>query len=64
LSFAKFNEIYTSDLTRAVQTTNEILSYHEGVGVDYTHRLREKAAGILEGKTLQEYKQTAIVKYC
>jgi broad specificity phosphatase PhoE len=62
LSFAKFSEIISSDLGRATETTKEILAYHdENTPVENDSRVREKAAGVLEGKTMFEYKTTAIV---
>ena len=61
MSKIKFSEILTSDLTRAIQTTKEICLYHESSPITYLENLRDKSSGVLETKTLSEYKQAAVV---
>lgn len=63
LSEVKFKEIYCSDLEKAKETLNEIVKYknHDKTPITYDTIYRDKSAGILEGKSLQEYKQTAMV---
>jgi broad specificity phosphatase PhoE len=56
----KFTEIISSELDRAILTSKEIMKYHE-TEVRYDSRLREKSAGVFEGKTLKEYKGVAFV---
>ncbi|MBI5797426.1 histidine phosphatase family protein [Candidatus Woesearchaeota archaeon] len=41
---------YSSDLTRAIETAEEILKYHH-IPLEKTKELREKHAGIFEGKS-------------
>jgi len=46
----KIDQVYSSDLGRARQTTEEILKYHKGIPVEYTAQLRELGKGKLDGK--------------
>lgn len=48
----KIDAIYCSDLTRAVQTANEIHKMHQNVKVVKTAMLRERHHGSFEGKAL------------
>ncbi|KAI9344930.1 histidine phosphatase superfamily [Obelidium mucronatum] len=50
----KFNQIFTSDLKRSVQTTNEIEKYQIGVKVTTDIRLREQDLADLAGKKVPE----------
>jgi broad specificity phosphatase PhoE len=52
--------IYSSDLARAIDTTNEIKKYHPGVPVRYLKLLRERNLGELEGKSRDELLSTEI----
>ena len=46
----EFDLIISSDLGRAVQTTNEIVKYHPKTKVDFSQYLRELTSGIFDGK--------------
>ncbi|MBS3140594.1 histidine phosphatase family protein [Candidatus Woesearchaeota archaeon] len=46
----KIDEIYSSDLQRAKDTTNEILKFHKNILVHYTKELRERNVGSYTGK--------------
>lgn len=46
----KIDEIYSSDLKRAVDTTDEIIKFHPGIPVFYTEKLREGNMGSYTGK--------------
>ena len=63
LKFVKFNEIISSDLNRVKQTTKEILSFRDNADCQFDSRLREKSAGIFEGKSLIDLRKEAIVIY-
>lgn len=49
-----FDCIYSSDLHRAIQTTNEIKVFHKNVRVKYSQKLREINMGENQGKTREE----------
>lgn len=49
-----FSAIYSSDLYRAVETTNEIAVFHPNTKVLYTEKLREVDMGVNSGKTKEE----------
>ncbi len=50
----KFDAIFSSDLYRAVETTNEIAVYHPRIKVQLDKRLREIHLGVNQGKTKKE----------
>ncbi|KAJ3114113.1 hypothetical protein HDU96_002534 [Phlyctochytrium bullatum] len=52
-----FDYIFTSDLQRAVQTTDEIKSHHPNATVTVDQRLREKDLGDLSGMTWADAKK-------
>ncbi|KAI9207204.1 histidine phosphatase superfamily [Polychytrium aggregatum] len=52
-----FNHIYTSDLQRAIQTTDEIRKHHPSTPVTVEQRLREKNLGDLTGMSWSDAKQ-------
>jgi len=57
-----FGEIYCSDLVRTKETLENILSSHpkkETLAITYSELLREKGAGILQGKPLATSKELA-----
>ena len=49
-----FDVIYSSDLKRVVDTTQEIMAYHHDKKLVFTKELRERDFGELTGKTRQE----------
>lgn len=51
----KIDLVYSSDLKRCVDTTNEIIKFHPKIPVKYTELLREKFAGPFQGKINGEY---------
>ena len=53
----KIDYIYSSDLTRASDTTKEIITHHPEVKVVYTEELRELNMGEHQGKTKEEVGQ-------
>ncbi|KAI8853918.1 histidine phosphatase superfamily [Chytridium lagenaria] len=52
-----FDHIFCSDLTRAVQTANEVKTYHPDIGITLDRRLREMDLGDLTGMTWNEAKK-------
>ena len=52
LKSERFDCIYVSDLKRAIDTSEEILRYHNGVPVFYDSRLREQNFGFFEGRSI------------
>lgn len=56
----KIDVIYTSDLQRALETTEEIIKFHPRAKVIRTPALREKDAGIFKGRRLEEHKNARI----
>ena len=57
-----FGEIYCSDLVRTKETLENILSSHpnkEALAINYSELLREKGAGVLQGKPLTVSKELA-----
>tara|TARA_Y100000310_G_C20391293_1_gene672902 strand:+ start:152 stop:664 length:513 start_codon:yes stop_codon:yes gene_type:complete len=48
----KYDEIYSSDLERAKDTTNEILKFHNN-SVVFVKELRERGLGVDEGKSVK-----------
>lgn len=50
----KIDEIYSSDLKRAKDTTKEIVKYHPKIKVHFTKRLRETDFGSITGIKLQD----------
>lgn len=48
------DRVYSSDLKRAVDTTNAIAKYHKNVPITYSRALREQNYGIFQGKSLHE----------
>ena len=48
------DRIYSSDLKRAVDTTNAIAKHHKKVPITYSRALREQNYGIFQGKSLHE----------
>ncbi len=51
LKSERFDCIYVSDLKRTVETSEEILRFHNGVPVFYDSRIREQNLGVFEGKS-------------
>lgn len=51
----KFDLILGSDLDRSSNTTREIGKYHSSVEIRYIKELREKTAGIYDGKHRDEF---------
>ncbi len=47
----KFDAIYSSDLTRAFDTAQEIARFHPHLKIQKSAKLREQKKGIYEGKT-------------
>ncbi len=56
----KIDVIFSSDSKRAVDTTAEIVKYHESVPVYYTPEIRERAQGIFEGRPKTEIKKADV----
>lgn len=54
LSKFKLDHIYSSDLARTKDTTQEIVAYHQTTHVEFTQLLRETNMGELEGRKLSE----------
>ncbi len=52
----KIDIVYSSDLSRAIDTAKEILKYHDKVPVFYVQELREFNNGILQGRKRSETK--------
>lgn len=50
----KIDAIYSSDLARASDTTNEIARYHSNIPINFVTELREKDQGSITGKNLKE----------
>lgn len=50
----KIDAIYSSDLSRAVDTANEIAKFHKGASLHLTKELRERKHGNFEGKRRSE----------
>src|ERR1051325_8568524 len=53
----KIDFAYTSDLKRAISTTEEILKYHPHTKMICVSELRERNLGIYEGKPNFEWKE-------
>ncbi|MBS3128486.1 histidine phosphatase family protein [Candidatus Woesearchaeota archaeon] len=53
----KFDIAYTSDLKRAKETADEIMTFHKKVKLIVTKALREKHHGLMEGKPHLENKR-------
>ena len=45
----KFDYIFSSDLTRAVDTAKEIKKFHQNIPIKFTKELRERNLGELQG---------------
>jgi len=60
LMYEHIDIIYTSDLKRAVQTTQKIVKRKPGIPVIVDKRIREKGAGILEGYPIGTAKFAAL----
>lgn len=58
----KFTEILSSDLGRARETTKLITEYHNEVPISFDSALRERCAGVYEGKDLSEYRAGVFVR--
>jgi len=56
LKDVNFDIIFSSDLHRAVETTNEIATFHPNTPIKYTKELREVNMGVNQGKTKEELK--------
>lgn len=50
------DQVYCSDLKRAVDTAAEILKFHPDTPIHYTPELRERSLGIYEGRPKHEWK--------
>ncbi len=57
LKSEKFDCVYVSDLQRAVDTSREILRFHNGVQVFYDPRIREQNLGVYEGKSIASLRE-------
>jgi broad specificity phosphatase PhoE len=57
-----FDEIISSDLNRAKQTSEQIMEYHQNNTIVYEPRIRERNCGELEGKSTSLTEQIAKVK--
>lgn len=59
LSKYEFDAVFSSDLERCVQTTDEILQYNLNLvpSLTYVEELRERSGGILEGMPYKEIRQ-------
>lgn len=57
LKDAKIDCVYSSDLSRAVQTANEILKYHKNLQLNLTKDLRERNLGRFQGKKISEIQE-------
>lgn len=49
--------VYVSDLDRAVQTARMIVEHHPGVSLVRSSLLRERSAGVFEGRPNEEFKR-------
>jgi len=49
----KIDMIYSSDLTRAIDTTKEIIKFHKDIQVEYTIEMRERYLGEIQGKKMR-----------
>jgi broad specificity phosphatase PhoE len=57
LKSERFDCIYVSDLKRAVDTSKQILRFHNGVQVFYDQRIREQNLGIYEGSSIASLRE-------
>lgn len=59
LSKYEFDAVFSSDLTRCIETTNEILQYNNNVipSLTYVEELRERSGGLLEGMDYKEIRK-------
>lgn len=55
LSTEKIDAVYSSDLLRAVRTTQAIIAYHPSLLVEYTRELQERDWGEFEGRSVEDY---------
>jgi broad specificity phosphatase PhoE len=53
----KIDAVYCSDLSRAIETANEILKYHKALRLNLTKDLRERDFGIHQGKNKRDIKR-------
>lgn len=51
---ARIGAAYSSDLSRAVQTADEIIRYHPGLQLSLAKELRERDYGECSGRTMEE----------
>jgi broad specificity phosphatase PhoE len=56
LKDTKIDAAYSSDLSRAIETANEILKYHKNLRLNLTKDLRERNLGMHQGKKKSEVK--------
>ena len=54
LSNHQIDFIYSSDLARAIETTNEIAKYHPGALISYVEELREQHLGDYQGSRIKD----------
>lgn len=54
LKDTKIDAAYSSDLSRAIQTANEILKYHKDLRLNLAKELRERNFGAFQGKKKSE----------
>ena len=55
----RIDQVYCSDLKRAVDTAEAILHYHPHIPIQYTPVLRERSLGMYEGKPKREWKEAS-----
>ena len=51
----KIDIVYSSDLMRAIDTTNEILKFHPKLKLVYDNRIRERYMGSSQGKSYVDF---------
>jgi len=56
----KIDIVYVSDLTRTIETAQEIIKNYPKIKVIHTKELREKDVGEFKGKSLEDLKQETI----
>lgn len=63
----KIDYVYTSDLSRAVETAQEVVQYHPHLSLIYSSQIRERSYGIYDGKHrdlyLAAWKKTAVTYF-
>lgn len=57
LKNTEIDSVYCSDLSRAIETANEILKYHKNLKLNLSKELRERDFGMYQGKRKDEIKE-------